>query len=160
MDYKKLMKFLVEAKKQTYANGNAEKTESSRLSSKDYQYKSEIEDETMIYHDTYFGGTKFIGEEVVYYGINIPKWGMNYYGDIIDAELSEEAMDKVLRPALMMVGEDSNVLPVRGPGRFENDGYIYTFGTIGEIDNFTGIEEIYKGKELIYRLRCHGGIIE
>lgn len=59
----------------------------------------------MIYHDTYFGGTQFIGEEVVYEaGSEKPMWGMNYYGVTLDHELSEEAMDKALRPALMMVG--------------------------------------------------------
>ena len=54
--------FLIEAKKQTYANENAPKIDSSRLNSKDYEYKKG----NMIYHDTYFGGTNFIGEEVVY----------------------------------------------------------------------------------------------
>lgn len=28
------------------------------------------------------------------------------------------------------------------------------------IENFVGIEEIYKDEKLIYRLNCHGGIIE
>lgn len=57
----------------------------------------------MIYHDTYFGGTKFMWCEVVYREGNTPKWGMNYYGVTLDSNLSEEAMDKALRPALMKV---------------------------------------------------------
>ena len=69
-------------------------------------------------------------------------------------------MDKALRPALMKVGEDDTVLPVRGPSKFENDGYTYIFESIGQIENFTGLEEIYKDKKLVYRLHCHGGIIE
>lgn len=155
-----LIGFLIDAKKETYANSNAEKINSSRLGSNDYHYEDEIEGEKMIYHDTYFGGTKFMGEEVVYRGSDIPKWGMNYYGLTLDDNLSEEAMDKALRPALMKVGEDDSVLPLRGPSLFENDGYIYTFKTTGTMDDFEGIEEIYKDKKLIYRLRCHGGIIE
>ena len=59
---KRLKDFLIEAKKQTYANGNVKKVESSRLNSFDYEYT----DGAMLYHDTYFGGTDFIGEEVVY----------------------------------------------------------------------------------------------
>lgn len=55
-------KFLIEAKKQTYANEKVEKVANTRQNSKDYEYKKD----KMVYHDTYFGGTKFIGEEVVY----------------------------------------------------------------------------------------------
>jgi hypothetical protein len=106
---KELYKFLIEAKRQTYANANVEKVNSSRKGSHDYHYQND----KMIYHDTYFGGTKFMGEEVVYYGEDTPIWGMNYYGITIDESLSEEAMDKALRPALMMVGEDIDVIPVR-----------------------------------------------
>lgn len=91
-------KFLIEAKNQTYANENAPKIGSSRLNSKDYEYKKD----NMIYHDTYFGGTNFIGEEVVYID-NQTYWAMNYYGTTLDKTLGEEAMDKALRPALMKV---------------------------------------------------------
>lgn len=155
-----IIEFLIEAKKQTYANSNIKKVEPSRLGSSDYHYENKMQGEKMIYHDTYFGGTKFMGCEVVYQEGNTPKWGMNYYGVTLDNDLSEEAMDKALRPALMKVGEDKSVLPVRGPARLENEGYVYTFNSEGEIDNFTGVEEIYKDGKLIYRLRCHGGIIE
>lgn len=48
-----IKEFLIEAKKQTYANGSVEKVSSSRYESKDYEYKKD----NMIYHDTYFGGT-------------------------------------------------------------------------------------------------------
>lgn len=151
-----LLDFLIEAKKQTYANANVEKVKSTRLGSKDYHY----ENGNMIYHDTYFGGIKFMGEEVVYCNSEEPIWGMNYYGITIDNTLSEEAMDKALRPALMNVGKDNSIIPVRGPSRFENDGYVYTFKVEGTIENFTGIEEICKDGALIYRLYCHGGLIK
>lgn len=155
-----LKKFLIEAKKQTYANSNTEKGESSRLGSSDYHYEEEIDGQKFIYHDTYFGGTKFMGEEVVYFDSSIPEWGMNYYGVTLDESLSEEAMDKALRPALMRVGEDETILPVRGPSKFENDGYVYTFKVSGTLNCFEGIEEIYSGDKLIYKLTCHGGIIQ
>ena len=57
----KLYEFLIEAKKQTYANENVKKQLSSRKGSYDYEYKKC----EMTYHDTYFGGTNFMGEEVV-----------------------------------------------------------------------------------------------
>ncbi len=155
-----LKKFLIGAKKQTYANSNIEKIESSRLGSSDYHYEEEIDGQTFIYHDTYFGGTKFMGEEVVYCDSSIPEWGMNYYGVTLDESLSEEAMDKVLRPALMRVGDDESILPVRGPSKFENDGYVYTFKVSGTLNCFEGIEEIYRSDKLIYKLTCYGGIIQ
>jgi len=55
--------FLLEAKKQTYANGNALISISSRSESKDYEYSREIGGKKFIYHDTFFGGINFIGEE-------------------------------------------------------------------------------------------------
>lgn len=149
-----LDKFLIEAKKQTYASETVEKVNSSRLDSKDYEYKKD----NMIYHDTYFGGTNFIGEEIVYID-NKAYWGMNYYGVTLDDTLGEEAMDRALRPALMMVGED-NVIPVRGPKEFNNGEYKYTFVVVGDLNRFNGIETIYKGSKKIYELRCNGGLVK
>lgn len=151
----KIEEFLIEAKTQTYANMNAPKINSSRFNSKDYEYKKD----NMIYHDTYFGGTRFIGEEVVYVDNNI-YWGMNYYGVTLDESLGEEAMDNALRPALMMVGMDKSVIPVRGPKEYINDNYKYTFEVDGNLENFIGIESVYKNNKKIYELKCSGGLIK
>ena len=150
-----LYNFLVEAKKQTYANENIKKVQSSRESSFDYEYNNG----QMIYHDTYFGGTKFMGEEVVYNSNNIPIWGMNYYGVTLNENLSEEVIDNALRPALMLVGED-DILPLRGPKEYENNGYKYNFQVNGNLDYFEGVETIFRNEEKIYVLKCHGGIIK
>lgn len=149
-----LKDFLIEAKKQTYANGNVKKVESSRLNSFDYEYT----DGAMIYHDTYFGGTDFIGEEVVYDENQTPIWAMNYHGITFNENLSEEVVNNSLRPALMKVGED-DVLPLRGPREFVNGKYKYTFKVTGDLNNFEGEELIVKGKEKVYYLKCHGGRI-
>ena len=147
--------FLIEAKKSTYANGTAEKIESSRLDSKDYEYKKG----NMLYHDTYFGGTNFIGEEVVYIDNKI-YWAMNYYGVTLDENLGEEAIDNALRPALMQVGVSENIIPVRGPREYKNGDFKYTFEVSGDLTNFSGIETIYKNDKKIYELKCNGGLIK
>ncbi len=147
--------FLIEAKKSTYANGTAEKIESSRLDSKDYEYKKG----NMLYHDTYFGGTNFIGEEVVYIDNKI-YWAMNYYGVTLDENLGEEAMDNALRPALMQVGVSENIIPVRGPREYKTGDFKYTFEVSGDLTNFSGIETIYKNDKKIYELKCNGGLIK
>ena len=151
---KELRQFLIEAKKGTYANGSAKKCESSRLGSKDYEYQSG----NMLYHDTYFGGLIFVGEEVVYKD-GTPIWGMNYRGVTLDASLEEETIDKALRPALMQVGED-DILPLRGPREYRNGEYSYTFKVTGTLEDFVGEEEICKDSIPVYRLTCHGGIIK
>ena len=150
----KLEEFLIEAKTQTYANENIETVESSRLGSNDYEYRNG----NMTYHDTYFGGTNFIGEEAVYIDNEI-YWAMNYHGVTLDESLGEEAMDKALRPALMMVGKD-DIIPVRGPKEFVNGDYKYTFNVKGDLNYFNGIETIYRNDEKIYELRCSGGLVK
>lgn len=150
-----IKEFLIEAKKQTYANEKVEKVSSSRHGSKDYEYKKD----NLIYHDTYFGGTNFIGEEVVYLDNKI-YWAMNYYGVTLDETLGEEAMDSALRPALMLVGKVNDVIPVRGPKEFINSEYKYTFEVEGDLDYFSGIEIIYKNDKKIYELKCNGGLIK
>lgn len=149
-----LQNFLIEAKKETYANGTVEKAKSTRRGSSDYEYKND----KYSYHDTYFGGTDFQGQEVVYQQDDTPIWGMIYYGRTLDESLSEEAMDNALRPALMRVGEDDTI-PVRGPKEFENQGYKYTFKVTGDLTNFEGEETIKKEGKEIYTLKCHGGMI-
>ncbi len=151
----KLYDFLIEAKQQTYANANVEKVQPTRCGSKDYEYKNN----GMVYHDTYFGGTNFMGEEVVYTNDQTPIWGMNYYSVTLDNSLSEEAVDKALRPALMQVGED-DIIPVRGPKEYLNGEYKYTFDVSGDLDCFEGQETIYKNDNKVYVLKCHGGIIK
>ena len=154
-----ILEFLIRAKKNTYANGDSARVDSSRLGSKDYQYEEEVGDAKLAYHDTYFGGEKFIGCEVVYVN-DSPIWAMNYRGRSVVEDLSEEAMDKALRPALMQVGVDDSVLPIRGPREYVNGEYKYIFEQSGTMENFTGLEKIYKNDVLIYELHCSGGIIK
>ncbi len=150
-----LYNFLIEAKKQTYANENGEKIKSTRNNSHDYEYSND----NMIYHDTYFGGKYFMGEEVVYLN-QTPIWGMNYYGVTLDEDLSEEAVDKALRPALMQVGIDKDIIPVRGPKEYINGEYKYNFNIDGDLNYFEGKETIFKNNEKVYVLKCHGGLIK
>ena len=150
----RLKEFLIEAKKQTYANENVKKIASYREGSHDYEYSNG----TMKYHDTYFGGINFMGEEVVYEQDDTPIWGMNYYGITLDKSLSEEAMDKALRPALMQVGTD-NTIPVRGPKQYIDGEYKYVFNVTGDLNCFEGEESIFKDGNKVYTLKCHGGTI-
>ena len=154
MNNQEIKKFLVVAKRATYANGMAKKVESLRPGSHDYHFKQG----EFIYHDTYFGGKKFIGEEVVYKN-NQPIWAMNYHGQALDKNLSEASVDQALRPALMKVGE-GDILPLRGPKEFINGDWRYTFEVNGKINDFVGTEKIFFRGRVVYRLYCHGGEIK
>jgi hypothetical protein len=145
--------FLREANTHTYANSDAEKAPSLRPGSKDYHF----EKGDLTYHDTYFGATEFIGEEIVYKN-GSPIWGMNYYGFTVSKEISEGLFDSILRPALMTDSGDN--IPVRGPKEFINGEWKYTFRADGDLANFTGIEEISRNGEVVCRLYCHGGLIK
>lgn len=145
--------FLREANLSTYANEDVKKVVSLRPGSKDYHF----EKDGLVYHDTYFGSTNFIGEEVVYKN-DLPIWGMNYYGFTLTNEINENLFDSILRPALMSGSGDN--IPVRGPKEFINGEWKYTFNTNGDLKNFVGVEEISKNNEVVCRLWCHGGFIK
>ncbi len=154
-----LKDFLVKAKKATYANGKALRVNSTRIASKDYHYQETINKDEFIYHDTYFGGLNFIGSEVVYKNNN-PIWGMNYFGISLDDSENNNAIKNALRPALCLVGEDNKILPLRGPKKFINNEYKYTFRCKGTLQEYSGEEKIYKNNKLIYKLLCNGGEIK
>ena len=152
MNIETLTKFLNEANKATYANKSAPKVAPSRLKSEDYHF----EKDGLIYHDTYFGGRDFIGEEIVYENEK-PVWGANYFGFVIDENISEKDVYDFLHRALMQEYDD--VIPVRGPSNFSADNKTYRFIVNGNLTNFSGTEEILFGGKVVYRCLIHGGMI-
>lgn len=153
MNIENLSNFIKTAKKNTYASETVKKTLSQRPSSKDYEYA----EGEFIYHDTYFGGVSFIGEEIVYENQK-PIWGMNYNGYVIDKTITEAEIDKSLRGALKQNYDD--VIPVRGPKYFKIENYEYKNNVSGKLDRFEGREEILKDGVIIYHAIFHGGLIK
>ena len=145
-----IIEFLIKAKISTYADGIKYKVTPTRPNSIDYHY----EEDSFSYHDTYFGSKEFYGEEIVHFD-NLPIWHMGYKGGVLNDETTE-IYAKVLKPALKNI---DNKFPLRGPKEFIVGDYKYTFKTIGTLDQFEGIERIYKKDKLVYELICHGGKI-
>ncbi|MEK7118371.1 MAG: DUF5680 domain-containing protein [Patescibacteria group bacterium] len=152
MTTQSLSKFLNEANKATYTNKDATKVASSRTKSQDYHF----EKGDLAYHDTYFGGRDFIGEEIVYENQK-PVWGANYFGFVLDKNVSEKDIYDFLRKALMQ--EYNNAIPVRGPGNYVEEDKTYRFAADGELANFSGKEEIIFDGKIVYRCFVHGGMI-
>ena len=103
-----LGKFLVNAKRNTYAAQKG-KVPSSRKYSKDLAF----EENDYYYLDSYFGEKDFSGEEIVYFK-ELPIWSMNYYGKMIKENIPEGFI-KTLREALQKVSENK---PFRGPEEY------------------------------------------
>jgi nucleoside-diphosphate-sugar epimerase len=85
MNMEELNAFIVRAKSATYV-GDGEHVSSCRPGSHDLRF----EEDKWAYHDSYFGGSDFICEEVVYFE-GTPVWALNYYGRILHTDLISAA---------------------------------------------------------------------
>jgi hypothetical protein len=152
IDLKELCKFLVKAKKATYASGDAAKN----IIESDMSSTLTFEDGDWRYCDNYFGGEPFGGREVVFFK-NQPVYMMVYYGGVAERVADIKEVYKFLRAALMLVPKGK---PFRGPRKHMADDFEYLNTYEGEIDNFFGEETIKlaDGKE-IYRAKYSGGFV-
>ena len=150
-----LQYFVLLAHRNSYANSDAKKADSSRIGSSDYHF----EEGEFAYHDTYFGSSDFIGEEVVYKS-QIPIWGMNYYGAPMSQSVGYQDLYKFLKTALMQ--EPWPELAVRGPQSFSENGLTYRMGNmIGNFERFSVREYIYDERsDLQYECFLQGGLIK
>ena len=149
---KKLNHFIVQAKAATYV-GDGQKTESSRKGSHDLAFQ----DGNFSYLDSYFGGTDFIGQEVVYEN-DEPVWAMNYYGRILQPEkITAVQAGQIIKQSLSKLYKE---------GRFLG-GFTHTVGAFSYTDTSQGTPKSFTGKEWItcdgvkvYELVYHGGLIK
>lgn len=152
MDTKKLSKFLVDAKRNTYAS----KGETDEFIFIDGGKELKFKESEFLYIDKYFGFNSFIGEEIVFEDKEVV-WGMNYYGGVIKKIISEKEIYQFLKEALERVSKES---PFRGPAEFKNGFLKYRNKVNGNIKKFEGEEKIYFKRKIIYKLNFHGGLIE
>lgn len=147
-----LIRFLHKANKNTFANPNAKKVASMRPQSQDYHF----EDGDFIYHDTYFGSRDFIGEEIIYQNQK-PLWGMNYFGFILDDDVTDKELGAFLEKSIMQEYDD--IIPVRGPREFSENNWTYKFSVDGNLARFSGQEEISRDGRVVYKLFVRGGLL-
>ena len=144
---KKIVEFLIRAKRATYAGKGLEITP-SRIGSHDLTYQ----EGDMMYYDTYLGGEEFAGQEALWMS-NQPIWSMNYIGRVTGYPFSGD----FLKEALLQVPEQT---PFRGPNQYKSGDYSYTCCINGEFNWFQGKETIsYQGNQ-IYECFFHGGMIK
>lgn len=145
--------FLIKARKNVYEKSNLIRFDTS---SEDYIYNGVLDNKKVKYHNTcFFSNDSFCGVEAIQFeGDKWPVWALNYHAKVVQDELTEEIIEEILRPALMMIGKSKYILPVRGPSKFVKNGYRYEFKADGMFENFTGVERIYKKRKIIYELNC------
>ena len=144
--------FIVRAKSATYVGGG-EHVESCRLGSHDLRFT----DGKWSYLDSYFGGTNFIGEEVVYLDER-PVWAMNYYGYILRNDLLTATQSgQMIKASLSRMYMEGRFL-----GGFEHteSDLTYVDTSEGKADHFHGREFIRRGQDIAYELIYHGGLIK
>jgi hypothetical protein len=143
--------FILESKRRTYV-GDGARVLSYRQGSHDLQFAAG----DFVYHDCYFGGTDFAGEEVVYWR-GAPVWAMNYFGHILDpALLTAERAGQVIKSSLTKMYAENRFL-----GGFEaTDGdCTYHDTSTGAAAWFQGHEWIDRDGVMAYELHYHGGLI-
>jgi hypothetical protein len=151
LSLERLNVFIVKAKAATYVGGGA-RSPSCRPGSHDLEFH----EGKFSYLDSYFGGTDFIGQEVVYYD-DEPVWAMNYYGRILEpAMITAAEAGRVIQESLSKMYEEGRFL-----GGFEHDtgNGVYVDTSQGNVASFTGREWITRGGIQVYELIYHGGLV-
>jgi hypothetical protein len=144
--------FIVKAKAATYVGGGV-RSPSCRPGSHDLEFH----EGAFSYLDSYFGGTDFIGQEVVYYE-DEPVWAMNYYGRILEpAMITAAEAGRIIQESLSKMYEEGRFL-----GGFEHDtgNGIYVDTSEGDVASFTGREWITRRGVKVYELIYHGGLVK
>lgn len=152
MDLVDLERFIVAAKARTYVGGDNH-AEASRPGSHDLTFA----DGGWLYRDSYFGGSDFLGQEVVWLN-NEPVWAMNYYGWIgPDDAITAAKAGQIIRSALAALYREGRFL---GGHSASIDGWEYHDSSTGSVAHFEGREHIAipDGDE-VYALLYHGGLV-
>lgn len=158
LELERLKRFIIEAHANTYASDTGKPIDPCRLGSTDFRY----EKGNFVYLDSYFGGRRFIGEEVVYgcdfFGTNVT-WGMNYFGTVPkEAKMDHKPIYSFLKKCLRVGVEDG--IPFRGPNCWATETFKYECIVDGDLSFFSGEEMIYYREGMVYIAKFHGGLIE
>ena len=152
MNLEHLHDFILSAKSATYV-GSGEPAPPCRTNSHDLAFKQG----DFRYLDSYFGGSDFIGEEVVYHN-DQPVWGMNYYGSILVPDrISAEQAGAMIKASLSKMYAADRFL---GGWTHSVEDLVYHDSSEGGLAHFSGYEWIEKAGEKVYELFYHGGLIQ
>lgn len=149
-DKSALKNFIFKASQATYASGD----ESIKKKQPDGSTVIEYASDAYRYHDNYFGGEPYGGREVVFLD-GKPLWMMVYYGLVhngANKEVYSFLMESLLNTTVDM--------PYRGPALYEKGEWKYENKLVGDVDNFSGTEKIFRNGECIYEASYIGDLVD
>ena len=147
-----LEKFIVRAKAATYVGSGVHS-----LARRPGSHDLEFHESPFAYLDSYFGGSDFIGEEVVYYHQQ-PVWAMNYYGRILEpSHITAAEAGLVIKESLSHMYQEERFL---GGFEYATQYGVYHDASQGDFRSFTGKEWIERRGLIVYELHYHGGVIK
>ena len=151
LDSATLNEFIVEAKAATYVGGGV-----PRLPCRPGAHDIGYERGAWRYLDSYFGGTDFAGQEVVWLA-DEPVWAMNYFGCVIAPDLIDgRAAGAVIMAALSAMYRQGRFL---GGMEFDHPFGRYIDRSDGDCNRFSGHECIMVDGRKAYMLDYRGGLI-
>ncbi len=151
MKYDNLRQFLIDANQAGYASGD----EKEWVKQPDGSTTINFSKEDFRLDDNFFGGEPYGGRLVVFHK-DKPFWMMVYYGLVLEG-VDVNTVYSVLRNALKLMSEDA---PYRGPREYKEGEFVYLNNWIGEIDNYSGQEEILHSKKVVYKANYLGGLVD
>lgn len=151
MNKELLRQFLVDSNKAGYAGGEEKKW----IKESDGSTTIPFEKGDFRSHDNFFGGEPYGGRVVVFHE-NKSVWMMIYYGWVAEG-VTTDPVYAVLRNALMRMPADS---PFRGPKEFKDGDFTYSNSWNGDVERYSGEEQIAQGEKLIYKANYMGGLVD
>lgn len=145
--------FIIDAKAITYMGGKSAEAVSCREGATDIAYRRG----SFRYLDSHFGGTDFLGQEVVWQD-DAPVWAMNYYGRILDpVHFDGERAGSVIKQALSALYQEQRFL---GGFSYQHPLGEYVDQSVGDYRSFQGVERILVANRTVYQLDYQGGLIK
>lgn len=151
MNKKALKQFLVDSNKAGYASGKEKKW----IKESDNSTTIPFEKGSWKSHDNFFGGEPYGGRTTVFYE-GKPYWIMVYYG-WVKKGVETNSVYGILRNALIRMPKNH---PLRGPKKYKEGEFVYSNSWEGEVDKFSGEEQIIQGKKQIYKASYIGGLVD
>lgn len=146
---KELLEFIHKAHQNTYAASKEIKKQYNvdpiLPDHKDYDFK----EEEWRYHDSYAGWFWPPGKEIIFYREKTV-WCMSYQGKALsENKIFVEEIYAFLKRALLHVNKSN---PFRGPKKYTEKEFTYTFNYEGNYEYFIGREQItHKKKEVFFQ---------